>query len=63
MVRFGFSLADLRQLHIDEFFSFHECLLELLEREGLVKEGTVDKLRGADEVSLLRKQVSKLKGK
>jgi len=61
MVRFGFSLAEVRQLMIDEFFSFHKALISILESQGIVKEGTSDNIQDEDVVFSLKKQLRKLK--
>jgi len=57
MVRYGFSLAELRQLYIDELFSFLTELSKILEAEGILKKGSADIASGEDDVNLLRKQL------
>lgn len=62
MVRYGFALSDLRQLYIDEFFAYFEELVCLLEKEGVLKEGSSSAFKSDTEtVNELRRQISKLK--
>jgi len=63
MVRAGFSLAEVRQLYSDEFLSFYQETVFILENEGMVAEGTYDTLVGTDAVSSLRKQLRNMKRK
>lgn len=62
MVRYGFALSDLRQLYIDEFFSYFEELVCWLEKEGVLREGASGAFKEEGEtVNELRKQIRKLK--
>lgn len=60
MVRYGFSLSDLRNLYIDELMSYFTELVKILESEGVLKAGTTDKVENRSEVDLLRKQLGGL---
>ena len=61
MVRYGFSLADIRQLYIDEFYAYFTELVESLERDGILKEGASDKVKGVSDADQLRRQLRKIK--
>jgi hypothetical protein len=61
MVRYGFSLSDLRNLYIDELYAFFEELIFILEKEGVMQKGATDKLKGTSTVDQLRKQLRGLK--
>jgi hypothetical protein len=61
MVRYGFSLSDLRQLYIDELLSFSEQLIILLEKEGILKPGTSEQFEEASPVDQLRRQIKQLR--
>lgn len=61
MVRYGFSLSDLRQLYIDEVVSFFEELVILLENEGVLKPGTSARLDDSSPADQLRKQIKQLR--
>lgn len=61
MVRYGFSLADVRQLYIDELYSYFTELSVILEREGILKEGASDKVMGVSDADQLRSQLRKIK--
>lgn len=60
MVRYNFSLADLRALYLDEFLAYFTELVKILESEGILKAGTSDKVEQKSEVSKLRKQLGGL---
>ena len=59
MVRYGFSLWEVRNLYVDEFYSYFEALAEHLESEGIVKEGFADRVKGKTDVDVMRKQLKK----
>ena len=61
MVRYGFSLADIRQLYIDELYAYFTELSVILEREGILKEGASDKVMGVSDADQLRSQLRKIK--
>jgi hypothetical protein len=61
MVRYGFSLADVRQLYIDEFYAYFTELVEALEKDGVLPEGSTDKVKGKSDADQLRSQLRKLK--
>ena len=62
MVRNGYSLLELKQLDIDEFYSYVEATFYTLEQAGEIKKGTHDKITGEDNtVDQLRFQLSKIK--
>lgn len=63
MVRYGFSLSDIRQLYIDEVVSYFEQLVSLLEREGVLKAGTSASVSDQSPVDQLRAQVKTLKSR
>jgi hypothetical protein len=63
MVRYGFSLGEVRGLYIDELYSYLEAFIEHLENEGILKEGSTDKIKGKSEVEQMRSQLSKFKNK
>lgn len=60
MVRYGFSLSEVRGLYIDELMSYFTELVKILESEGVLKAGTTDKVENKSEVDLLRKQLGGL---
>jgi hypothetical protein len=63
MVRYGFGLSEVRQLYIDEFHAFFTELAVILEKEGILKEGASDKIKGGDkgsDVDQLRSQLRKI---
>jgi hypothetical protein len=61
MVRYGFTLSEVRQLYIDEVIAYFEQLISLLEREGVLKPGTSADLSGDSPVDQLRTQINILK--
>lgn len=61
MVRYGFSLAEVRQLYIDEFYAFFLELTVILEKEGILKEGASDKVKGVSDLDQLKSQLRKIR--
>jgi hypothetical protein len=61
MVRYGFSLSEIRQLYIDEVISYFEQLISLLEREGVLKKGTSAQLSDLSPAEQLRNQIKSLR--
>jgi len=62
MVRYGFSLSEIRQLYIDEVISYYEQLVSLLESEGVLKPGTSAGLADSP-LDQLRSQIRTLKSR
>lgn len=60
MVVSGFSLLELRKLHIDELDEYYKSLVYVLEKKGEVKEGTFNKIDSSNTVSELRAQLFKV---
>ena len=60
MVISGFSLLELRKLHIDELDEYYKALVYILEKKGELKESTFSKIDSADTVSELRGQIFKV---
>ena len=56
----GFSLLELRKLHIDELDEYYKSLVYVLEKKGEIKEDTFSKIDSADTVSDLRSQLFKV---
>ena len=57
MVTYGFSLSDIRQLYIDELDDFYMNTIYVLEKKGVLKEGTYREVETKDTVSTLRRQI------
>jgi hypothetical protein len=63
----GFSLLEVRKLYLDEMYEYHEHLFFTLEKTGVFKEGTYDKMMSMknksvpveDTINQLRKQMFK----
>lgn len=61
MVRYGFSLSEVRQMYMDEVLGYFEQLVSLLEKEGVLKPGASSAVSDGDEVDALRSQLKSLK--
>lgn len=51
---------ELRKLYIDEFYTFYEFTIKVLEEQGKIKKGTYSKVSGESDVSKLKKQLFKI---
>jgi hypothetical protein len=64
MVMSGFSLGEVRKLHVDEFFAYYEALIYIKEQTGEVKPGTSSELAGTtaeDDINSLKSQMKAFK--
>lgn len=52
-------MLEVRKLYLDEFFTFHNSLIFVKEKMGVIKEGTYQALkdRNDGDVSSLKKQL------